>query len=43
MKTDLPIAEIAERAGFNHQEYLGHVFRRHTGQTPAQFRRQAAG
>lgn len=40
-KTDLPLAEIAERAGFNHQEYLGQVFRRATGQTPAAFRREA--
>jgi LacI family transcriptional regulator len=37
--TDLPIALVAEKAGFTHQEYLGSVFRSRLGQTPAQFRR----
>ncbi|RMH00903.1 MAG: helix-turn-helix domain-containing protein [Planctomycetota bacterium] len=37
--TDLPIAEIAERCGFRHQEYLGAVFRRKLRTTPARFRR----
>jgi len=41
--TDLPIATIAEKAGFRHQEYLGAVFKARVGQTPAQFRRQARG
>lgn len=38
--TDLPIATIAERCGFLHQEYMGVVFKTQTRHTPAQFRRQ---
>jgi LacI family transcriptional regulator len=44
--TDLPLAEIAERCGFRHQEYMGVVLRERTGQTPAQYRKsytQSAG
>jgi LacI family transcriptional regulator len=41
--TTLPIAAVAEKAGFRHQEYLGVVFRRAFGTTPAQYRRAAAG
>lgn len=41
LNTNLAIADIAERSGFRHQEYLGYVFRRKTGQTPAAFRRTA--
>jgi LacI family transcriptional regulator len=37
--TDIPIVEIALQAGFNHQEYLGMVFKRSTGFAPAQYRR----
>eukprot|EP00825_Cyclidium_porcatum_P004177 TRINITY_DN11942_c0_g1_i1.p1 TRINITY_DN11942_c0_g1~~TRINITY_DN11942_c0_g1_i1.p1 ORF type:complete len:393 (+),score=29.61 TRINITY_DN11942_c0_g1_i1:358-1536(+) len=40
-ETDLPLVEIADRAGFKHQEYLGAVFKARTGKTPAQFRRDA--
>jgi LacI family transcriptional regulator len=40
-QTDLPLAEIAERAGFRHQEYMGAVFRRRLRQTPGALRRQA--
>jgi LacI family transcriptional regulator len=40
-ETDMPIAKIAERCGFGHQEYLGAVFRARFGQTPASFRRSA--
>ena len=39
--TELPIAVVAERAGFNHQEYMGAVFRQRLGHTPAEFRRRA--
>jgi LacI family transcriptional regulator len=39
-ETQLPIATIAERCGFRHQEYMGTVFKAQTRQTPAQFRRQ---
>jgi LacI family transcriptional regulator len=38
-ETDLPLAEIAERAGFRHQEYMGAVFRRRLRQTPGALRR----
>jgi len=38
---DLPIPEIAEVAGFTHQEYLGVVFKSFTGRTPAAFRRES--
>ena len=40
-ETDLPIAAIARRCGFRHQEYLGYVFRTRGGQTPAAYRRQS--
>ncbi|HRY51220.1 MAG TPA: DNA-binding transcriptional regulator [Candidatus Paceibacterota bacterium] len=39
--TRLALAEVAERSGFKHQEYLGAVFKRRLGMTPAQYRRQA--
>lgn len=42
-ETELPLIDIAEQAGFKHQEYLGAVFRAHLGKTPAQFRREAGG
>jgi LacI family transcriptional regulator len=41
-ETDLPLIEVAERAGFKHQEYLGAIFKARTGQTPAQYRREAS-
>jgi LacI family transcriptional regulator len=37
--TDLPIATVAERLGFKHQEYMGDVFRKRLGVTPAQYRK----
>lgn len=40
-QTDLPLAEVAERAGFRHQEYMGAVFRRRLRQTPGAVRRLA--
>jgi LacI family transcriptional regulator len=39
-ETDLPIAAVAERSGFHHQEYLGVVFRQRFSTTPARFRRE---
>lgn len=39
-ETDLPLADIAEKSGFKHQEYLGAVFKAHFRLTPAQFRRE---
>ena len=37
--TRIPIADIAIQAGFNHQEYLGMVFKKMTGFTPVQYRK----
>lgn len=41
-KTDLPLATVAERAGFTHQEYMGAVFKARLGTTPARLRRGSA-
>ena len=41
IKTDLPLATVAEHAGFKHQEYMGAVFRARVGKTPAQVREEA--
>lgn len=38
-ETDLPIREIGEQAGFANENYFFRVFKRWTGETPAQFRR----
>jgi LacI family transcriptional regulator len=40
-ETDLPLYQIAERAGFEHVEYLSVVFKRELGKTPKQFRAEA--
>lgn len=37
-ETGLPLRVIAERAGFEHTEYLSVVFKRETGKTPTAFR-----
>ena len=42
-ETDLPIKEIAHKAGFRHQEYLGAVFKAAMGNTPGQYRKQMRG
>ena len=39
-ETDLPLVEIAERAGFRHQEYMGAVFRQRLGITPGGLRKR---
>lgn len=39
LRSDLPIAEIAVRCGFTHQEHLTRIFGRTTGVTPAAYRR----
>lgn len=41
-KTDLPLIDVADRSGFNHQEYLGAVLKAHFGKTPAEYRRDAS-
>jgi AraC family transcriptional regulator len=38
-ESDLPIAEVALRAGFCSQSHLSDVFKRMVGETPASFRR----
>ena len=42
-KTDLPLPDVALRSGFKHQEYLGYVFKKHTGATPGRYRAQSLG
>jgi LacI family transcriptional regulator len=39
--TDLPLDEIARRAGFCHAQYLSCIFKRECGQTPGDYRRRA--
>lgn len=39
LASDLPIAEIAFRCGFSHQEHLTRLFGRQQGTTPAAYRR----
>jgi len=41
-ETQMPLARIAQVAGFEHQEYLGAVFKAQTGYTPGEYRGQAA-
>lgn len=41
-ETDLPLAAIAGRAGFTYMEYLSNTFRRQTGWSPSEFRREFA-
>lgn len=38
--TDLPLTEVARRAGFTDVSFLGKSFRRHTGMTPTDYRRR---
>jgi LacI family transcriptional regulator len=38
--TDLPLASVARRAGFQHAEYLSVAFKRHYGVPPSEFRRK---
>jgi len=42
-RTQEPIAQIAHGCGFSHQEHLSGMFRRHVGETPAQYRRCRRG
>ncbi len=37
-ETDLSLAQIAERTGFKHPQYMSHVFKVKTQQTPGQYR-----
>jgi len=38
--SDITLADAAERSGFKHQEYLGQIVKRRTGQTPGQIRKE---
>jgi LacI family transcriptional regulator len=38
VETDLPLAQIADRAGFRHSEYLSAVFKQRLGLTPGNYR-----
>jgi AraC family transcriptional regulator, arabinose operon regulatory protein len=40
--TDITIEEVAERTGFPNRAYLSRVFKRITGESPAEFRRRHA-
>ena len=40
VETNLPVAKVAEAAGFNSLSYLSKVFHREVGETLAQYRRQ---
>ncbi|HLA84308.1 MAG TPA: helix-turn-helix domain-containing protein, partial [Thermoguttaceae bacterium] len=41
LTTDAPLKEIAFRTGFHYTEYLVRAFRKATGKTPREFRKQA--
>ena len=41
--SDITLADVAERSGFKHQEYLGQIMKRSTGKTPGQLRKEAVG
>jgi LacI family transcriptional regulator len=40
-RSNLPLAIVAERSGFKHQEYMGVVFKARLGTTPARLRRDS--
>lgn len=42
-ETDLPIARVALRVGFSNQSHFGEAFRRLTGCSPTEFRKQCGG
>jgi LacI family transcriptional regulator len=37
-ETELPLKQIALKAGFTHPEYMNVIFKERTGQTPGQYR-----
>ena len=41
--TNMKLAEVAERSGFRHQEYMGVVFKERLGMTPGEMRRRDRG
>ncbi len=40
--SDITLADVAERSGFKHQEYLGQIIKRTTGRTPGQLRKESS-
>ena len=38
LETDYPIARVAEMAGYKSASYMGQIFRRKEGKTPARYR-----
>jgi LacI family transcriptional regulator len=42
VETDLPLAAIAKRAGFNYIEYLNEAFKKRVGTTPGKYRKEAS-
>ncbi len=43
LTSELPVADVAARTGFNTAQYFNNVFRRETGLTPLNYRRERAG
>jgi LacI family transcriptional regulator len=40
-ESDLSLAEVAEKVGFEHPEYMSRLFKGKMGVTPGEFRKQA--
>jgi LacI family transcriptional regulator len=40
METDCVLPDLAERCGFRYHEYMSRFFKKHTGLTPGEYRRQ---
>lgn len=43
LETSLPVMEIAQLAGYHDQKHFNQVFRRYTGKSPREFRKQTMG
>ena len=40
-ESDLPISEVADKAGFEHPEYMSRLFKKKIGMTPGEFRKRS--
>ena len=40
-ESELPPAEVAQKAGFEHPEYMSRLFKKKMGTTPGEFRKSA--
>jgi LacI family transcriptional regulator len=40
-ESDLSLAEVAAKAGFDHPEYMSRLFKKKLGMTPGEFRRRS--